>query len=92
MECPSPLTAEHVAAFRLALDETGIIDPVAHTSYLINMGSLTIQVLWQKSIDAMTVEVEQLPDCSESATWLYILARIWVRVRKLVLARNRPGP
>jgi deoxyribonuclease-4 len=53
-----PLSAEHVAAFRLALDNTGIIDPVAHTSYLINLGSPD-DVLWQKSIDAMTVEVER---------------------------------
>ena len=52
------LSAEHVAAFRLALDETGIVDPVAHTSYLINLGSPD-DTLWQKSIDAMTVEVER---------------------------------
>jgi deoxyribonuclease IV len=54
----SELTAEHIASFRLALDETGIVDPVAHTSYLINLGSPD-DTLWQKSIDAMTVEVER---------------------------------
>jgi deoxyribonuclease IV len=53
-----PLAAEHVAAFRLALAETGIVGPVAHTSYLINLGSPD-DALWQKSIDAMTVEVER---------------------------------
>ena len=53
-----PLSDEHVAAFRTALDETGIVDPVAHTSYLINLGSPD-DGLWQKSIDAMTVEVER---------------------------------
>jgi deoxyribonuclease-4 len=53
-----PLSAENIAAFRLALDETGIVDPVAHTSYLINLGSPD-DVLWQKSIDAMTIEVER---------------------------------
>src|SRR5271168_2726897 len=53
-----PLLPEHIAAFRLALDETGIVDPVAHTSYLINLGSPD-NFLWQKSIDAMTVEVER---------------------------------
>jgi deoxyribonuclease IV len=53
-----PLSAEHVAAFRLALIETGIVCSVAHTSYLINLGSPD-QALWQKSIDAMTVEVER---------------------------------
>jgi deoxyribonuclease-4 len=53
-----PLLAEHAAAFRHALDKTGIVDPVAHTSYLINLGSPD-RVLWRKSIDAMTVEVER---------------------------------
>jgi deoxyribonuclease IV len=52
------LTDEHVAAFRLALDETGIVDPIAHTSYLINLGSPD-ENLWQKSIEAMIVEVER---------------------------------
>jgi deoxyribonuclease-4 len=52
------LTEEHTAAFRGALAETGIVDPVAHNSYLINLGSPD-DVLWQKSIDAMTVEVER---------------------------------
>jgi deoxyribonuclease IV len=51
-------SAEHIASFRLALGETGIVDPVAHTSYLINLGSPD-ETLWQKSIDAMTVEVER---------------------------------
>lgn len=53
-----PISAEQVALFRQALDETGIVDPVAHTSYLINLGSPD-DALWQKSIDAMTVEVER---------------------------------
>jgi deoxyribonuclease IV len=52
------LSAEHIAAFRLALAETGIVDPVAHTSYLINLGSPD-ETLWRKSIDAMAVEVER---------------------------------
>ena len=33
----APLTDAHVAAFRAALAETGIVDPVAHNSYLINL-------------------------------------------------------
>ena len=49
---------EHVAAFRAALAETGITDPVAHTSYLINLASPD-DVLWEKSIEAMAVEVER---------------------------------
>ncbi len=52
------LTPEHADLFRLALEETGIVEPVAHTSYLINLGSPDAE-LWQKSIEAMTVEVER---------------------------------
>ena len=54
----SPLTDAHLAAFRSALAETGIVDPVAHNSYLINLGSPD-DALWDQSIDAMTVEVER---------------------------------
>src|ERR1700681_4670310 len=53
-----PLTDDHQAAFRTALAETGIVDPVVHNSYLINLGSPD-DTLWEKSIDAMTVEVER---------------------------------
>jgi deoxyribonuclease-4 len=53
-----PLTDDDCAAFRAALDETGILDPVAHNSYLINLASPDA-ALWKKSIDAMTVEVER---------------------------------
>jgi deoxyribonuclease IV len=53
-----PLSDEHAAAFRLALGQTGIISPVAHTSYLINLASPDDD-LWKKSIDAMTIEVER---------------------------------
>jgi deoxyribonuclease-4 len=52
------LTEAHVSAFRAALAETGIVDPVVHNSYLINLGSPD-DTLWKKSIDAMTVEVER---------------------------------
>jgi deoxyribonuclease-4 len=54
----SPLSSEQVAAFRSALEQTGIVNPVAHTSYLINLGSPD-DGLWEKSIAAMTVEVER---------------------------------
>jgi len=53
-----PLSTAQVTAFRTALEQTGIVDPVAHTSYLINLGSPD-DALWQKSIAAMTVEVER---------------------------------
>ncbi len=52
------LTDAHIAAFRTALAETGIVDPVAHNSYLINLASPD-DALWSKSIDAMTIEVER---------------------------------
>ena len=52
------LTSEHERAFREALDETGVVDPVAHNSYLINLASPD-DLLWNKSIDAMVVEVER---------------------------------
>jgi deoxyribonuclease-4 len=53
-----PLTDTQVAAFRGALAETGIVDPVVHTSYLINLGTAD-DFLWNRSIDGMTVEVER---------------------------------
>jgi deoxyribonuclease IV len=52
------ITPEQAGAFRGALEQTGIADPVAHTSYLINMGSPD-DTLWKKSIDAMVVEVQR---------------------------------
>jgi deoxyribonuclease-4 len=53
-----PLTDDQIAAFRLATAEAGIADPVAHNSYLINLASPDDQ-LWNKSIDAMVVELER---------------------------------
>lgn len=53
-----PLTDEHAAAFRSALDQTGVMGPVAHTSYLINLASPD-EDLWKKSIDAMVEEVDR---------------------------------
>jgi deoxyribonuclease-4 len=54
----APLLDRHVSAFRQALVETGIVDPVGHTSYLINLGSPD-DALWEKSIDALVVEIER---------------------------------
>lgn len=53
-----PLTDADISAFRDALTETGVTDPVGHNSYLINMASPD-DALWNKSIDAMTHEVER---------------------------------
>jgi deoxyribonuclease-4 len=52
------LTDAHAEAFRSALGATGVVDPVAHTSYLINLAS-PVDALWRKSIAAMVEEVER---------------------------------
>ncbi len=53
-----PLEPRHIDAFQAALAETGITTPVAQTSYLINLASPD-DTLWNRSIDAMVVEVER---------------------------------
>jgi deoxyribonuclease-4 len=53
-----PLTDAHVSAFRAALAEAGIADPVGHNSYLTNLASPD-DALFHKSIDALTTEVER---------------------------------
>lgn len=53
-----PLTEAMVATFRSALAETGVVSPVVHNSYLINLASPD-ESLWARSIDAMAVEVER---------------------------------
>jgi len=50
------ITAEQAKAFRDSLQTTGILHPVSHASYLINLGSPD-DLLWRKSIEAMAVEV-----------------------------------
>ena len=54
----APLTDAHVSSFRAALLETGVVDPVAHASYLINLGTPD-DALWEKSIASLVVEVER---------------------------------
>ena len=46
------LTDDDVERFRTALDELGITHPIAHDSYLINLGSPDDE-LWKKSVDAI---------------------------------------
>jgi deoxyribonuclease-4 len=53
-----PLGDEHAKTFREAIQETGITNPVAHTSYLINLASPD-DALWKKSIEALALEVER---------------------------------
>jgi len=54
----APLTDAHVSAFRSALAETGVLEPVAHASYLINLGSPD-DTLWEKSIASLVTEIER---------------------------------
>ena len=53
-----PITAEDAARFQAALANLGIRHPLAHNSYLINLGSPDDE-LWKKSIDAMVVELQR---------------------------------
>ena len=60
--------------------QTGIVNPVAHTSYLINLASPDGD-LWQKSIDAMVVEVEHCEMLGIADLVLHPV-RTWARARK----------
>ena len=53
-----PMDPDSVELFCRRLEETGVRLPCAHASYLINLGSPK-QDLWQKSIEAMTIELER---------------------------------
>ncbi|MFO0904444.1 MAG: deoxyribonuclease IV [Pirellulales bacterium] len=49
---------DEVRRFRAALDERHISHPLSHSSYLINLGSSN-EELWEKSVAALTVELER---------------------------------
>jgi len=53
-----PLTPQDVDDFRRTLQQTGIVQPVAHDSYLINLASPD-EALWLKSLEAFAVELER---------------------------------
>lgn len=53
-----PLGKEDITLFRDAIERTGIQQPVAHDSYLINLASPKDE-LWQKSLDAFIVELQR---------------------------------
>lgn len=53
-----PLTDGDARAFRAALAEGGLVDPVAHVSYLINLASPDDD-LWSSSIDSLALELER---------------------------------
>ena len=53
-----PLTEDMVETFLSALEDTGIQKPCSHASYLINLATPKND-LWEKSIEAMIVELER---------------------------------
>lgn len=50
-----PLEPEQIAAWASALERHGLVSPIAHASYLINLAA-PAEELWQKSVDALVVE------------------------------------
>jgi deoxyribonuclease-4 len=53
-----PITDAEVEQFETSLKKNGIKKPISHDSYLINLASPDDE-LWNKSIDAMVVELER---------------------------------
>jgi len=53
-----PITDDDIDRFKQAIARLKIAHPIAHDSYLINLGSPDPE-LWKKSIDALIVEIER---------------------------------
>jgi deoxyribonuclease-4 len=53
-----PLSADEIRAFRDAIERTGIQQPVAHDSYLINLASPK-EDLWNRSLEAFIIELQR---------------------------------
>ena len=53
-----PITDQDIRRFQESLERTGVACPLAHASYLINLASPD-RALWNKSIDALVVELER---------------------------------
>jgi deoxyribonuclease IV len=53
-----PITPEEASRFRQTLAELHVGYPLVHCSYLINLASPD-ELLWQKSIDALVMEIER---------------------------------
>ncbi len=64
-----PLTGEEIARFKAAAEETGIQPVVAHTSYLLNLGTPKEQ-LWQRSRDTLIIELQRCE--SLGVPWLVL--------------------
>lgn len=63
------LTAEEVEDFRETQAHTGIAPVVAHSSYLINLGSAN-EALWRQSVKAMIAELQR---CQQLGVQDYVL-------------------
>ena len=53
-----PLTEEAIASWKAAVADAGLVAPIAHASYLINLASPDDQ-LFGKSVDALVIEMER---------------------------------
>jgi deoxyribonuclease-4 len=53
-----PLTEEEIVQFKAEAEETGIAPVVAHTSYLLNLGTPD-ELLWEKSRNMLIIELER---------------------------------
>ncbi|RLC96865.1 MAG: deoxyribonuclease IV [Chloroflexi bacterium] len=53
-----PLTEEEITRFQARAEETGIHPVVAHSSYLLNLGTPK-ETLWQKSRDTLIIELQR---------------------------------
>jgi len=53
-----PITDSEITDFKNCLEQTGVSQPVAHDSYLINLASPD-DALWEKSRNAFTIELER---------------------------------
>src|SRR5687767_4645696 len=53
-----PITDEESQLFLGRLTELKISHPLAHSSYLLNLASPSLE-LWQRSVDSLVVEIER---------------------------------
>ena len=81
------LTAEQAAAFRQALSGPGSVIPWRTRSYLINLASPD-DALWQRSIDAMVVEMQRCHQLG-SPIWWSIPALTWEQARRPACGESR---
>lgn len=67
---PRPLAESDVARFRESLERLRITRPVAHSSYLINLGSSQSEI-WARSVRALKVELQRAEQLGISGVVLH---------------------